>query len=493
MGETTSDGSWARLWPWLVLALAVWPAFWHVLDFPNDIDSEFPSVERPTFSRRPPPAYRLAEPGDTIDRIAIYTSAGAIVLALAGLGLNLRRKTPSLWPSALGLALAAFWFAANPGPTFDGWHGLGWRALLEPDSPPWLRLALILAALGLGGVVVGNIVQQSARWAELRQVAGDRRLRGLLIAAIALAALRQVEIPGVEPVGYWPRWAFVWALIAFDLALVLALPSLGTWFSWRRWALAAASGAAWFGIVVGGIWLSWYHRPLERLHTVVPGKIYISAMPTAEGLAIAQRRHHFKTIINLFPEDTAFRHERLPEELKFVREHGICYIGNTSDPAQADPFLDQTLALAQDPDAWPILIHCHGCMDRSPAWMGIYRFVVQGRPLDEILQEIERHRGYRPKASVTLLFNRVLPPRAPEHYARDPTAALLKRCARGTRDPYDEFLEARARHANPEPASRVSRAIDTPASLPNLTPERGSLEYLKTPRDPRFHGPANPS
>ncbi len=53
----------------------------------------------------------------------------------------------------------------------------------------------------------------------------------------------------------------------------------------------------------------------------------------------------------------------------------------------------QTLALAQDPSAWPILVHCHGCMDRSPAWMGIYRFVVQGRPLLEVMQEIERHRG----------------------------------------------------------------------------------------------------
>jgi hypothetical protein len=493
MAEPTSGRSWKRLWPWLILALAVGPAFWHVLDFPDDRDGEFPRVERPTFSRRPPPAYRLAEPGDTIDRIAIYTSAGAIVLALAGLGLNLRRREFDLWPAALSLSIAAFWFAANPGPTFDGWHGLGWRAITEPGSPAWLRLTLIVAGLGLGGLVIANLARESARWADLWQAACDRGLRALLIAAFVFAALRRVEIPDVEPLGYWPRWAFVWGLIAFDLALVRALPALGSWLRWRSLALAAGCGVAWFAIVVGGVWLSWYHRPLSRLRPVVSRNIYISAMPTPEGLAIAHHRLHFKTIINLFPEDTAFRHERLPEELKFVRDHGIRYIANTSDPAQADAFLDQTLALAQDPDAWPILVHCHGCMDRSPAWMGIYRFVVQGRPLIEILQEIERHRGYRPKASVTLLFNRVLPSRAPERYARDPTAALLKRCARGTRDPYDEYLEARARRANPEPAPRVSRATGTPASLPNLTPERGSLEYLKTLRDPRPHEPAHPS
>jgi hypothetical protein len=74
-------------------------------------------------------------------------------------------------------------------------------------------------------------------------------------------------------------------------------------------------------------------------------------------------------------------------------------------------------------------------MDRSPAWMGIYRFVVQGRPLLEVMQEIERHRGYRPKASVILLYNRVLPPRAREHYEADPTAAVLRQCAAGTIDP----------------------------------------------------------
>jgi hypothetical protein len=70
-------------------------------------------------------------------------------------------------------------------------------------------------------------------------------------------------------------------------------------------------------------------------------------------------------------------------------------------------------------------------MDRSPAWMGIYRFVVQGRTLEEILKEIEAHRGYRPKASVTLLFNRALANRAPEHYRTDPLAAKLREYAHG--------------------------------------------------------------
>ncbi len=193
----------------------------------------------------------------------------------------------------------------------------------------------------------------------------------------------------------------------------------------------------WVGLVAFGIAVTWYHRPLARMKVVVPDRIYLSAMPTPRGLAVAQERHHFKTIINLFPEDTPFRSPYHEDEVAFARKHGINYVASPSDPSPeaSDAFLSQTLALAQDPSAWPILVHCHGCMDRSPAWMGIYRFVVQKRPLLEIMREIEQHRGYRPKGSVTLLYNRVLEPRAPEHYRDDPTAAILRQCAVGTHDP----------------------------------------------------------
>jgi len=126
-------------------------------------------------------------------------------------------------------------------------------------------------------------------------------------------------------------------------------------------------------------------------------------------------------------------------------------------------------------------------MDRTPAWMGIYRFVVQGKPLDEILTEIEQHRGYRPKASVTLLYNRVLAPRAPERYATDPTAKRLRDDARGTLDPALHASGPRRRRANQGPPPRVSRRVDPQAHLPNLTPSRRSLEYLKTLRDPHLH------
>jgi predicted protein tyrosine phosphatase len=248
-------------------------------------------------------------------------------------------------------------------------------------------------------------------------------------------------------------------MLAFDLGLLVELvPRLAS-RSWR-WAVGVMALPVWVGLVAFGIAVTWYHRPLARMKVVVPDRIYISAMPTPRGLVVAQERRHFRTIINLFPEDTPFRSPYHDDELKFAREHRITYVGSPSDPSPeaSDEFLNRTLALAQDPSAWPILVHCHGCMDRSPAWMGIYRFVVQKRPLREVMQEIEQHRGYRPKGSVTMLYNRVLEPRAPEHYRNDPTAPILRRCAVGTEDLMLGPAQRAAQQARFEAEARRARA-----------------------------------
>jgi hypothetical protein len=385
-------------------------------------------------------------------------AAAGVVMAAGGLAAGRER---GLWTSGLAIALAGLWYSATPGPAVDGWYGLGWRTLFDARAPLTLRAELLAAAVAVVGIVGVNAFRRRGR---LRQDWAASRARGsgrMWIAAVVLAILRQFEVPGVEPAGYWPRWAMIGALLAFDLGLLIELVPRLQSRAWR-WAVGMLALPVWVGLVAFGIAVTWYHRPLARLKVVVPDRIYISAMPTKRGLEVAQERRHFRTIINLFPEETAQRSPILGDELQFAREHGIRYVSSPSDPVPeaSDAFLNQTLALAQDPSAWPILVHCHGCMDRSPAWMGIYRFVVQGRPLLEVMQEIERHRGYRPKASVTLLYNRVLAPRAPEHYRSDPTAALLRQCAAGTIDPLvgppARRAKARAVGLN-EPAASSSR------------------------------------
>lgn len=430
---------WLSFWPWLVLALAVYPAVYHYYAFETAPDPEFPGVARPTFCARPPAAYRLAEPGDTMDHVALYVAMAALVVsAIGGVQSWRLNRSLALWPAALGVSLAVCWDASTPWPCFDGWHGLNWRALGDPSTPRLLKAALLGSALALSTWTISWTVLAFRRGQASIAQARAKGILALLVVALVLVVARLVRFPDVEPFGYWPRWAYDWGLLAFAFALLRSLPTEPRFNLRLAYSLGAVG--TWAVLVVAGLWMTWYHRPLERMRTVVPGKIYLSAMPTREGLDIAQKRHHFRTIINVFNEATDERSPLLPDELAWIREHGLTYLGSPGDPLAGDAFLDRTLELAQDPDAWPILVHCHGCMDRSPAWMGIYRFVVQGRPLDEILREIEAHRGRRPKASVTLLYNRVLEPRAPEHYASDPSARVLRQCAGAVKDPYYEEI-----------------------------------------------------
>src|SRR5262249_61287296 len=99
-------------------------------------------------------AYRLAEPGDTLDRIMIYVSALAVVLALAGLLLNRGR---ALWPAALAIGIAALWYSGTPGPTVDGWHGLGWRTIFDRNAPTVVRVALAAGALAIASIALATV------------------------------------------------------------------------------------------------------------------------------------------------------------------------------------------------------------------------------------------------------------------------------------------------------------------------------------------------
>ncbi len=457
---------WHAHWHWLALLALVGVAVWHAVDFADTPDADFPKVIRPHFNTHPPAAYRLAEPGDTLDRIGLYLASASLVLSLAALGrIGSRRRAGdddgwNLWPTALAVALAATWYAATPGPTFDGWHGLGWRTMLNPAAPVQIRLGLGLAALTLAGIGIINLVRVWPIRERIWTDAGRARVRALLGLAVMLVGLRQVVIPGLEPVGYWPRCAFDLGVLAFLLALVRLHPG-GTDPVRVRTKLGV--GVVWGLVVVAGIAMTTYHRPLARLHAVVPGRIYISAMPSYRGLAIEQERLGFKTIINLFDEASTQASPYHADEIRFVREHGLRYLGSPSDGLESDRFLDETFALAQNPDAWPILVHCHGCMDRSPAWMGMYRFLVEKQPLAAIYREIEQHRGTRPKAVVTLQYNRKLPKRAPEQFANDPTGPILLECARGTTDPF-HLLEWNPTRTNRQVVRRIEP--DSPTRRP---------------------------
>src|SRR3954447_3773473 len=311
----------ARLWPWLVLALCTLPSIWYVVDFEDDLDPEFPAVLRPTFSKFPAPAYRFADAGDTIDHIAVYVASATIVLA--GWGLY-RSRGDRLWLAALVLSLAGFWHAATPAPLMDGWHGLGWRVVTDSSAP--LVVRVVLAMTGGAFAVTLAWCLWNAGTAGAWTNARERGIKDLLIYSLIMIILRQFGWLDREPFGFWPRWVYVWGLLAWAMALLRVAPRAPS--SWPRGAVMTVLVIIWLLLDFTGRGLFWYQRPIHRLREVVPGRIYLSAMPTPWGLELAQERHHFRTIIDLFPEYTPERSPLWPAELRFVREHGMNYVGN---------------------------------------------------------------------------------------------------------------------------------------------------------------------
>ena len=271
-----AQGSRITMWPWLVLSVATLPAVWYVIDFESDIDPEFPRVVRPTFNTYPPPAYRFAEPGDTIDHIAVYVAAAAIVLSGWGLFRATRKR---LWLAAMALSLAGFWHASTPGPLMDGWYGLGWRTIWNPDAPWATRLVLAATATGLLVLIVGCVGAGpiDTLWKNARK----HGVAWLIVVSAALILVRQVGWIDHEPLGFWPRWIYVWGLLAWALALLRALPQAPA--GWSRGAIVAGLVLLWLGLDFTGRGILWHQRPLHRLREVVAGRIYPAPCPPIRG------------------------------------------------------------------------------------------------------------------------------------------------------------------------------------------------------------------
>lgn len=432
----------------LVLAVAVW----HVLDFSHDFDPEFPGMPRDHFSRYAQFAYRLAEPGDTLDLVVLYLSAAGLGLLLLrqiqpGTQTNHQndhtdhqndranhRNAQAKRLTLMGLCLLGFWLGSAPDPTFDGWHGLAWQSIFRLSTPPATRLILALIGIVILGLILVPALLKGRRWYHENSTLW--RILGILCAV--MTCWRVSGWPDPEPWGYWPRWAMIAAMLIVLIAILnqfdgQTAPEFGAIRQPRRRS-ALISAVAVFLIIQGGYYLHWLHWPIPRLKVAIPGQLYFSAMPPPKGLALANERHHFKTIINLFNEDTPLRHPDYPAEFAYAKANGIKYV-RADGTMYGEDFIESTFAVARNPENWPVLVHCHGNMDRTPAWVGMFRFHFQGWNLTEVLTAIERHRGYRPKGGVSVLYCDVLSKIDKERWEKDPVARRLEVYTKGYTQP----------------------------------------------------------
>ena len=90
----------------------------------------------------------------------------------------------------------------------------------------------------------------------------------MLIASAALIGLRQVGWLDFEPLGFWPRWLYVWGLLAWALALLRVRP-FGAARLVAQWNHRGAV-LVWLVLDFTGRGIFWYQRPLHRFARSCP-------------------------------------------------------------------------------------------------------------------------------------------------------------------------------------------------------------------------------
>lgn len=140
----------------------------------------------------------------------------------------------------------------------------------------------------------------------------------------------------------------------------------------------------------------------KHLLTVTPDVLYRSGQLTPEQLADVITRNGVRTVVNLRSENEMQRgdwHARERATAKALGARVVDLPMNTGFPPR-NTELERWLALLDDPDAHPMLVHCEYGVIRTGIMVAIYeierlglgveqalaRFEVFGRELPEVIQ-----------------------------------------------------------------------------------------------------------
>lgn len=140
----------------------------------------------------------------------------------------------------------------------------------------------------------------------------------------------------------------------------------------------------------------------KRLREVTPGKFYRCGQLTADGFREAIRRWGIKTVINLQDEDpdpllpeSYYRTQQTTPESEVCGQVGARYVMLNFDlPArnvahlEHPKVIDAFLKVCDDPNNYPILLHCKAGLHRTGLLTAIYRIEYEHRTTAEALREL---------------------------------------------------------------------------------------------------------
>ncbi len=163
---------------------------------------------------------------------------------------------------------------------------------------------------------------------------------------------------------------------------------------WVQWCLTLATVAAL--VAPPFVYYRWQYNHAKRLRMVDPGKLYRGGQMTADGLDEAIRRFGFRTIVNFQNEmPDPLMGPDLPES-EFCRQRHVKYVYIEPDlvdvwyshkrrPAAIAEFLE----VMDDPNSYPVLLHCRAGLHRTGFFTAIYRMEYQGWSLHAAVHELD--------------------------------------------------------------------------------------------------------
>lgn len=136
----------------------------------------------------------------------------------------------------------------------------------------------------------------------------------------------------------------------------------------------------------------------KRLRVVTPGKLYRSGQLTAAGVEDAVKRFGIRTVLNLQNEVPDPVLETGERESEMARRLGVRFAFIEVDlidrwqSVDKDPeCIDEFYALMDDPNNFPMLIHCRAGLHRTGILTAIYREEYEGWTRAEAMAELKGH------------------------------------------------------------------------------------------------------
>ncbi|MFV0531956.1 MAG: dual specificity protein phosphatase family protein [Flavobacteriales bacterium] len=151
-------------------------------------------------------------------------------------------------------------------------------------------------------------------------------------------------------------------------------------------------------VVIGAILGAKYVYDMHINHnfeTITKGKVYKSGVIPPDELEHYIKKYHIKSVVDLrFPgsKDTVNNPE-IPVELTAEKEaiekiKGVNYFNNGSEQVPKKHNLDYFFKIMDNPDNYPVLIHCYHGIGRAEMYSAIYRIEYEGMDRDEARKSV---------------------------------------------------------------------------------------------------------